>query len=322
MSIYHRKNSALLLHVLNMTNKMSDTANISKITHGSTEDGRGIRTVVFFGGCGLGCRWCHNPECIPPEPILMHFENKCISCGQCVKICREVFGMTAEGIVIDRTKCDGCGKCISHCLGDALAISQCKMTFEKIFEEIEKDKSYYKYSGGGVTFSGGECLMQPKMLKSLLKKCATEGINTCIESCFDVPYEVIEGIYQYVNSFFIDIKHMDPDIHRYYTGRGNGRILSNIRKIFQNHGDITFRIPLIPGVNDSMENLEKSVDFVASLKGKSEKRIEVLKYNDLAVPKYRSIGRNFVNFGKPQNDDELSHLKTHLNSLYENVKVI
>lgn len=298
---------------------MTNKAYISKITHGSLEDGNGIRTVVFFSGCNLKCRWCHNPECIPLNSTLMYFENKCIHCGECIKNCPEVFYAVCGNLRIERSKCDSCGICTQRCLGEALSLSQSKMTTAEVFEEIIKDKTYYKYSSGGVTFSGGECLMQPDFLKELLQMCSNENINTCVETCLNVSWKIVADISSHVNSFFVDIKHMDPAKHQEYTGVTNERILSNIKNLFQIHEDITFRVPLIPGVNDDINSLKQTAEFVSSLKGKSIKRIELLKYNNLAESKYKSIGQDFVSFGNPQTDTVIAEKTAYLSQLYSDI---
>lgn len=298
---------------------MRDRAYISKLTHGSTADGRGIRTVVFFGGCGLACSWCHNPECITGKPTLMYYKSKCIGCGRCTEVCPSVFGRSDGGLSVTGNACDACGRCTAECLGEALTLSMRELTLDEVFSEICDDKPFYRHSCGGVTFSGGECLLQHEFVAELLKKCRTEGINTCIETCLDVPWEIIDGILGYVDSFFVDIKHMDEDTHRKYTGVSNERILSNLRRLYGVHSDITLRIPLIPGVNDSTDNLSRTAQFAASLGGTRKKFIELLKYNNLAKSKYESLGEVFTSYGTPQSTAEMFRLCERLNRLYDNV---
>lgn len=300
---------------------MEEKAYVSKITHGSLEDGKGIRTVVFFGGCDLNCRWCHNPECIPHKPVLMYFKNKCIGCGRCIEVCPKVFEKEGNNITVERNFCNTCGKCVNSCLGEALEMSVKKMNVEEVFREIYADISYYKYSEGGVTFSGGECLRQHSFLTALLKKCREANINTCVESCLDVSWEVLEGVAEYVDSFFVDIKHMDPIKHKKYTGVSNERILENIRRLSEKHSDIIFRIPLIPGVNDDNENLTETVKFVASLNNSLVKRIQLLKYNNFAKSKYESIDRRFVDFGTPQSPELMAERVDFMNKICAEVNV-
>ena len=202
--------------------------------------------------------------------------------GKCISVCKDAISADASGIKIDREKCTSCGECSKVCLGEALSLSQSEMTTDEIFSEIIADISYYKYSGGGVTFSGGECLRQPDALKDILLSCKKEGINTCIETCLDISWKTVSEIAEYTDSFFVDIKLMDRNKHKEYTNVGNARIIENITKLFKKHSDITFRIPLIPGVNDDMANLEQTVKFVSLLEGNGERRIEVLRYNNLA----------------------------------------
>ena len=304
-----------------MVNDMDEKVRVSKIVHGSLEDGKGIRTVVFFAGCPLSCKWCHNPECIEQKPVIMYLKNKCILCGKCISVCKDAISADASGIKIDREKCTSCGECSKVCLGEALSLSQSEMTTDEIFSEIIADISYYKYSGGGVTFSGGECLRQPDALKDILLSCKKEGINTCIETCLDISWKTVSEIAEYTDSFFVDIKLMDRNKHKEYTNVGNARIIENITKLFKEHSDITFRIPLIPGVNDDMANLEQTVNFVSLLEGNGERRIEVLRYNNLAESKYESIGKKFTSFGEVQSDSDMEKLKIYLNNICDNVKV-
>ena len=300
---------------------MSETAFISKISHGSYSDGEGIRTVVFFAGCGLNCRWCHNPESIPANPVLMHYRSKCIACGKCTLACPDVFSIKDGKINVNRQNCNARGVCTRVCLSDAIQLSCTKMTADEVFSEIAQDKAFYKHSGGGATFSGGECLLASEFLARLLNSCAAEGINTCIETSLDVPLQTVENISSLADSFLVDIKHINPEKHREYTDRTNERILSNIRHLFAMHDDVTFRVPLIPGVNDSLENLYDTVKFVHELKGRGKKRIEILRYNNLARSKYESIDKEFICFGEPQSDKALAELISNLDSLYDDVHV-
>jgi len=237
-----------------------------------------------------------------------------------MSVCPEVFGKTDDGLKIDRDKCRRCGKCAEGCLGEAIVLSARKMTVDEVFDEIYADRSYYKYSGGGVTFSGGECLKQHTFLKELLIKCREAQINTCVESCLNVSWDIIDEISDYVDSFFADIKLMDTMKHKEYTGVSNEMIFDNIRKLSRKHRDITFRIPLIPGVNDDDENLIDTVKFVQSLDERLDKRIELLRYNDLAEAKYESIQKEFTSFGTFQTYEEIEERVCLMNKAGDNVK--
>lgn len=292
---------------------------ISKIEHGSTNDGAGFRSVVYFSGCPLNCQWCHNPELISYRPQLMYFQHKCVQCNQCLAVCPQVFSREDGRFTINATACTLCGHCTDICQGEALQLSARPYTPEEVFNEIAADKTFYAYSGGGVTFTGGECLMQHKFLKTLLQLCGEAKIHTCVESCLAVPFSVVEEVAPLVDHFFVDIKHTDPGKHLQFTGKSNKEILGNIQRLSTLGKAITFRLPLIPGVNDDTENLTRTVDFIHSLPGRNA--LELLRYNNLARNKYDSIEKVFHNFGKPQDVQKMQALADALDASYDDVCV-
>lgn len=294
---------------------------VSKIEHGSTHDGAGFRSVVYFAGCPLECKWCHNPELISPQPQLMYLQHKCVSCRQCLSACPQVFSLQEDRLTPERNNCNLCGKCILPCQGEALQFSAKKMSAEEVFSEIAADRVYYTYSGGGVTFTGGECFSQPAFLKELLRLCKESGIHTCVESCLFVPFSVIEELATRIDHFFVDIKLMDPEKHIFYTGQSNQRILENIRKLSALGSNITFRLPLIPKVNDSWENLTATVAFLENLPGNQPRRLELLRYNNLGKTKYESIQKRFYDFGAPQPVSEMEALARRLDKICDAVSV-
>lgn len=291
---------------------------ISKIEHGSTHDGSGFRSVVYFAGCPLACKWCHNPELIAPRAQLMYFPYKCIGCGNCRRVCPDVF---SENQPPRRENCTLCGKCIAGCPADALQLSAQRVSAKAVFAEVEADKVYYRHSGGGVTFTGGECFVQKEFLKDLLIRCKDAGIHTCVESCLFVPFSAVAELSPLIDHFFVDIKLMDSEKHKIFTGQPNEKILDNIRKLRELDKDITFRLPLIPGVNDGWDNLCATAAFINDLPGRTEKKLELLRYNNLASGKYESLGIPFHSFGSPQPKEELTKLAHALDSLYDDVCV-
>lgn len=222
---------------------------------------------------------------------------------------------------MNRDQCTLCGNCLLPCQGEALQLSAKTLSVQTVFDEVAADKVFYQYSGGGVTVTGGECFTQSAFLKELLKLCKQAGIHTCVESCLFVPFSTVEELAPLIDHFFVDLKHMDAKEHERYAGQSNEKILENIQKLAAMDKEITFRIPLIPGVNDSVDNLAAAVRFVENLPGHQQKRMELLRYNNLAADKYQSIGKTFCNFGVPQPVAEMEELAKQLDNLCSKVHV-
>lgn len=271
--------------------------NISSISRGSLHDGDGVRTVVYFKGCTLRCAWCHNPENLSTRPDVMYAPNKCIACGNCINICPRNHKAGTDKMLFVREGCIGCGKCVEACPTRALSLCGKKMSTDEVFSEIKKDMHYYSESGGGVTLSGGECLMQPDFAAELLKYCKGNNIHTAIESAFCVPFENVKKVLGFVDLVFADLKHHDGEVHKKYTGRGNGLIIENIKRVSAIHDNVIIRIPLIPGVNDSEADIREFGKIINTF-GDGVKGVELLKYNYLAESKYEGLGMEYQSFGK------------------------
>lgn len=289
---------------------------ITNFSRGSFHDGPGIRTVVYFNNCSLRCKWCHNPETISKDNEILYIKSKCIHCGKCIEICPEHHKAVGDSMEFFREGCTKCGKCGDACPSGALNISGESYTPERLMKEIRKDKHYFEESGGGVTFSGGECLLKPQFLREVLKMCKAENIHTCIESAFHVPFENIGRVYELVDLVFADLKIPLSQKHREYTGAGNELIIENIRKLSQIHRNITVRIPLIPKVNDSVEDMKDFADIINTFRG-GVKAVELLKYNYLAESKYEILGKEYTKFSDSTQSDAyvqslVSALKSHL----------
>lgn len=239
---------------------------IFDIQRNSFVDGQGIRTTVFFKGCNLKCVWCHNPESQARAPQIMFYRDKCTACGRCA------------GLTVDDSD--------FICFNDAKEICGKKYTADEVMREILKDKAYYENSNGGVTFSGGECMLQIDFLCELLKKCKENGINTAVDTAGNVPRESIDKALPYTDTFLYDIKAMDEALHIKCTGQSNRQILDNIKYIDLHNKAIYVRIPYVPSFNDNQ--IGKIAEFLSTLK--NVKQVELLPYHNYAGSKYAALG--------------------------------
>lgn len=287
---------------------MSVSATITNISRGSLHDGPGIRTVVYFKGCALKCKWCHNPETLSSQKQILYIQSKCIHCGKCVELCPPHHKIQGNDMAFLREGCAACGKCAANCPSLALSLCGEEKTVPELFEEIKKDQHYYMASGGGVTFSGGECLLHSQFVKEIAKMCKDKNIHTAIESAFFVPWENIQNVLPFIDLFFADLKNPDPEKHRKFTGQDNSLIIENIAKLSKEHSNIILRIPVIPGVNDSDDDINAFAEIIKNF-GKGIKEIELLKYNHLAESKYDIAGKEYTKFAeKAQTNDEMQKL--------------
>ncbi|MCC2255031.1 glycyl-radical enzyme activating protein [Ruminococcus sp. CLA-AA-H200] len=269
------------------------TGRIFNIQKCSIRDGRGMRTTVFFKGCGLKCLWCANPEGISFKPEVSLNPNNCMGCGFCLKKCpsQAVYLDDAGQMNFDRTKCTGCGTCAALCPTEARKLFGEEYTVDKLFHRIYQDRFYFEHSGGGVTFSGGEALMQPEFLCAISRKCREYKINVAIETCGCGDYEKFAPCLDYIDFIYFDIKHMDSGMHRKITGQGNEKILKNLELINEHGIEICIRTPVVPGWNDSDENIRATAEYISSLS--SVRRYELLAYHKLGVNKYKILGRQY-----------------------------
>jgi len=269
----------------------------------SIHDGPGIRTTVFFKGCPLNCQWCHNPEGQGIGQELMYRPDRCIGCGRCVENCPSGAITSSEGkVAYNRSQCQACGDCCNTCHAGVRELVAKTMTVDEVMAEIEKDLIFYDESGGGVTFSGGEALMQSDFLLELLKKCRKKEIHTAIETCGFVKFESLQKISDFVNLFLYDLKLMNSKKHQDVTGVSNNLILENLCWLAENHPQVIVRIAIIPGINDDEENLQKIGEFVSSLKRSPE--IHCLPYHSAGVDKYQRLGLEYSLPDVQSPDDE------------------
>lgn len=245
---------------------------VSDIQRFCMHDGPGIRTTVFFKGCPLRCEWCHNPETQSHQKELLFYKQKCIGCGLC-KAC-------------DKEACTVCGECAQNCPTGAREVAGCEYTVQEVYNQIQKDVAFYGEKGG-VTFSGGECMLQIEPLTEVLKTCKEKGIHTAVDTAGYIPFEYFEKILPYTDLFLYDIKLFDSEKHKKYTGADNKLILDNLKKLFSVGAKIWIRIPIIPSVNDSVEEMKKIKDFLDA-SGTPEK-IELLPYHPMGESKSQAL---------------------------------
>lgn len=252
------------------------TATIFDIQRSSYVDGPGIRTTVFFKGCNLRCNWCHNPESQSRLPQMMFYKNKCTDCGKCKEKCPNAL-----------EKCDLCGKCALYCPHDAREICGREYTVEEVLEEVLKDKDYYG-ENGGITFSGGECMLQIDFLEKILKACKEKGLQTAVDTAGNVPYQYFERISPIVDLYLYDVKCYSEKLHREGTGVSNKLILKNLAELSKNFKDrIIIRIPIIPGFNADEKELKLIRNYLSEL---GIKAIELLPYHKMGEHKWQAIG--------------------------------
>ncbi|HLO32344.1 MAG TPA: glycyl-radical enzyme activating protein [Anaerolineales bacterium] len=267
---------------------MIPTGRIFDIKKYAIHDGPGIRTTVFFQGCPLSCWWCHNPESQPRMSALIYRANRCIVCGECAAVCPHNAIHINDRAVTDRSKCDVCGTCAETCYQRAREVSGREVTVGEVMAEIERDVPFYDQSGGGVTFSGGEPLIQRSFLFALLRLCREREIHTVVDTSGYTTWKALESICQLVDLFLYDLKLMDEKRHLQYTGVSNRPILNNLKLLAEHGHSIHVRIPLVPGVNDDDENLRRSGELLGSLPNLSG--VELMGYHDIAAAKYEALG--------------------------------
>jgi len=254
------------------------TGTIFDIKRYAIHDGPGIRTTVFFKGCPLRCRWCHNPESWRSEPELSIRAGRCTLCGRCVEVCRQGAASLAGGSSsTDPAKCTVCGLCVEACPAAAREIIGRQVSVEELMAMLCRDIVFYDESGGGVTISGGEPLAQGEFLGKLLRHCKAEGIHTALDTSCHAPWPKLEAVEPLVDLFLCDLKMMDPARHEQTTGVSNRLILANLVRLSERGRPMVIRVPLVAGVNDDEANIAASGRFAASLA--SVAQIDLLPYN-------------------------------------------
>jgi pyruvate formate lyase activating enzyme len=269
---------------------------VARIARMAVHDGPGTRTVIFLKGCPLGCRWCSSPETQAGDAELLYDARRCVGCGDCLAACPQgAISTTAAGTVEnDRDLCVACGRCIEVCGHGARRLVGRMATPAEVMAEIEKDEVFYYRSGGGVTISGGEPLAQAEFVLEIVTACKARGIHTALETSGHAPWERLAPLLAPLDLIFVDLKHMDDAIHRRLTGVDGRLIQDNLRRLAREPGrpGIVIRVPIVPGMNDTAENVHRTARFVRDLA--CVERVELLPYHRLGVHSYAASGKAYA----------------------------
>ena len=272
----------------------SITGRIFNTQRFSIHDGPGIRTTVFLKGCNLHCFWCHNPESIAPQKQLLIYPDKCIGCGVCRTVCPQNCHQLQEdgGRIFRREECLACGSCAEQCYAQALMLSGEDRTPRQVLDIALRDRTFYQESGGGVTFSGGEPMLQPDFLLALLEGCRAEGIHTAVDTAGNVPFSLYEKVLDCTDLFLYDIKAPDPESYRRATGGDAGRIYDNLRLLARTGKEVWVRVPVIPGFNDSDDAITGIGERI--LESGHKGPVELMPFHKLGMGKYNSLGEIYA----------------------------
>ncbi len=287
-------------------------ANVFDIQKFSVHDGPGIRTIIFTKGCPLSCQWCANPESQHVEPELMYYPDKCIGCGKCVKVCSQGAITEEEGMILfDKSKCVNCGTCAGTCYAASRKMAGELMSVSEVIKEADKDMTFYRSSGGGITFSGGEAMIYPEFVCEVMKHYKEVGVNTAIETCGYVEWDAYEKVAEYLDLALFDVKMIDDEKHIKYCGGSNQKILHNLTELSK-RVETVVRMPMIPGINDSKEDIRKVGEFLKSLEGRI-KEVHILAYHNFGVNKYHALGRSYLlDDIKAPSDEHMDEIKKQL----------
>ena len=285
---------------------------ITEFKRFATHDGPGIRTTVFVKGCPLRCVWCSNPETWEMTPQLYYKPQLCVECGRCVEVCPEKAVTMDKDRKVDRLKCTLCFKCVDACLYGAFEKVGKVVSVDEVLRIVERDLPFYRRSGGGVTFSGGEPLQQPTFTSEVFKRCKEKGIHTTLDTCGYAKPELVEEVLKYTDLVLLDIKHMDSEKHIKYTKVNNEIILRNAR-LMASRCEVRVSLPLIPTLDDSYENIKATAEFAKSI---GVKYIDIEPLHKFGDHKYKFLGLEspYTHLREPTQEEVLK-VKREIESL-------
>ncbi|MBI5118318.1 glycyl-radical enzyme activating protein [Candidatus Poribacteria bacterium] len=286
----------------------NNKATIFDIQRYSVHDGPGIRTLVFFKGCPLRCRWCQNPESIDKECEIAFSASKCIGCGECAKVCPKSAIDYENPKRIDRSLCDRCGKCAEVCYAEALTVIGKTYDVSTLLDIVERDRPFYEQSRGGVTVSGGEPTLQFDFLLRFLQAAKEAGLNTVIETCGAFAWEKFRGLLPYLDLIYFDLKVIDESEHKRLTGSSNSRILANARRLVESSQKVVFRAPLVPGMTDTEKNVSDIINLLGEM---GRKEVHLLPYHRMGESKLGRINSPLEPLGlEALSEEEINRIKS------------
>lgn len=298
--------------------------NITNIQKFSIHDGDGIRTSVFFKGCPLKCEWCHNPETQRYEREIQYDPDKCTGCGSCVRVCPSHAVVLEDGKpVTDRKACTLCGRCENFCPAGIREVVGKEYTVKELVRELMKDQIFYEDSGGGVTFSGGEVMtMDMDYILAAARELHRQDITLTIDTCGYVPYEKLESLLPYVDTFLYDVKIMDPEIHRKYIGTDNKLILENLVRLAKDGARIYIRIPVIREVNGNEKNMKETIAFLKE-HDIHPPQINLLPYHDTGSGKYPKLDMEYkgTDLHAPEREEMEGFVRLFVDAGFANTKI-
>lgn len=288
---------------------MQNIGVITTVQRMSIHDGPGIRSTVFMKGCNFRCRWCHNPETWSMKKELQYISSKCIDCGACMALCPDqAIKIESSHHMIDRNVCSLCGICSANCPAGAIDLVGTQYSPESLLETVLLDKVFYDTSGGGVTISGGEPFLQYGFLKEFLGLCRKEGLHTAVETNLSLSWGILAGFVGDVSLWMCDLKSMDDSKHKEWTGVGNESVLENIKKLSESGADMLVRTPVVPGFNDTDEDIRRICSFLSGLG--SAVRYELLPFHTLGFGKFDDLGiHNPMSGRSPLSEERICELR-------------